>query len=162
MLWKLLKYDFRSMWKQFAVVWPAVLVIGLVNRFTLPWEVTGSSAMANDPGAVGVTTVILLFAGLLAMGVLALVFILQRFYKGLLGDEGYLMHTLPVKPWQLVASKLICAVTMLIISGAVALENGWWQDKDGFNSSSVLTNDTIEVLGTATTINSTLVNVRKA
>lgn len=49
-----------------------------------------------------------------------------------------------------------------IISGAVALENGWWQDKDGFNSSSVLTNDTIEVLGTATTINSTLVNVRKA
>ena len=120
MLWKLLKYDFRSMWKQFAVVWPAVLVIGLVNRFTLPWEVTGSSAMANVPGAVGVTTVILLFAGLLAMGVLALVFILQRFYKGLLGDEGYLMHTLPVKPWQLVASKLICAVAMLIISGAVA------------------------------------------
>lgn len=49
-----------------------------------------------------------------------------------------------------------------IISGAVALENGWWQDKEGFNSSSVLTNDTIEVLGTATTINSTLVNVRKA
>ena len=53
-------------------------------------------------------------------------------------------------------------VTDGIISGAISLENGWWQDKDGFVSSSVLTNDTIEVLGTATTINSTLVNVRKA
>lgn len=58
--------------------------------------------------------------------------------------------------------KALAVVGDGIISGAVALENGWWQDKEGFNSSSVLTNDTIEVLGTATTINSTLVNVRKA
>lgn len=54
-------------------------------------------------------------------------------------------------------------VTDGIRPGAVCLENGWWQDEEhGFTSSSVLTNDTIEVLGTATTICSTLVNVRKA
>jgi hypothetical protein len=35
-------------------------------------------------------------------------------------------------------------------------------NKNGFNSSSVLTNDKVEVLGTGTTICSTLVNVRKA
>ena len=121
MLAKLLKYDFRSMWKQFAVVWPVALVIGLVNRLTLPWEGSGVYTVAETPTAGGVTTVMLLVAVLMIMGVLALVFILQRFYKGLLGDEGYLMHTLPVKPWQLVTSKLICAVVVIIVSGIVAM-----------------------------------------
>lgn len=53
-------------------------------------------------------------------------------------------------------------VTRNIREGVVALENGWWFDTDGFTSSSVLTNDQIEVLGTGTCICSTLVNVRKA
>ena len=38
MLGKLLKYDFRAMWKQFSIVWPAALAIALINRFTLPWQ----------------------------------------------------------------------------------------------------------------------------
>ena len=35
MLFKLLKYDFRAMWKQFSLIWGAALVLALVNRFTL-------------------------------------------------------------------------------------------------------------------------------
>lgn len=31
------------------------------------------------------------------------------------------MHTLPVQPWQLVASKLLCALAVWVVSGAVAL-----------------------------------------
>lgn len=49
-----------------------------------------------------------------------------------------------------------------IREGTVALENGWWFDTDGFTTSSVLTNDAIEVLGSATCIGSTLVEVKKA
>lgn len=48
-----------------------------------------------------------------------MIFVIQRFYKGLLGDEGYLMHTLPVGPGQLVLSKLICAVVTSVVSMAV-------------------------------------------
>jgi len=29
MFWKLLKYDFRSMFKQFAFIWPAALALAL-------------------------------------------------------------------------------------------------------------------------------------
>lgn len=58
--------------------------------------------------------------------------------------------------------KAVAVVSDNIREGVVCLENGWWQDTDGFNSSSVLTNDTIEVLGSATTICSTLVSIRKA
>ena len=35
MFGKLLKYDFRSMFKQFAFVWPAALALALVNHFTI-------------------------------------------------------------------------------------------------------------------------------
>lgn len=38
MLWKLLKYDFRSMGKSFALIWPAALVLALINHFTLPYD----------------------------------------------------------------------------------------------------------------------------
>ena len=49
-----------------------------------------------------------------------------------------------------------------ILPGVLCLENGWWMGQNGFNSSSVLTNDTVEVLGTGTSICSTLVDVKKA
>ena len=32
MLGKLLKYDIRAMWKQFSIIWPAALIIALINR----------------------------------------------------------------------------------------------------------------------------------
>ena len=117
MLRKLLKYDFRSMWKQFAILWPAALALGLINRFTLPQADRANDALSS---LLTMVPILVFTAVMIAMGVIALLYVIQRFYRGLLGDEGYLMHTLPVKPWQLVASKLICAVTMLIISGAVA------------------------------------------
>lgn len=53
-------------------------------------------------------------------------------------------------------------VTDSIIEGAVSLENGWWHGVGGFSSSSVLTNDTVEALGNGTSINSTLVDARRA
>ncbi|MEA4932390.1 MAG: hypothetical protein VB071_02180 [Lawsonibacter sp.] len=121
MLWKLLKYDFRSIWRQFAIIWPAALVLALANRFTLPL------ADHNLPSSAGgnsilVTVTMSVFVGVLcAMVVVSMIFIIKRFYQGLLGDEGYLMHTLPVKTWQLVAAKLICAVVVTAINTVVAV-----------------------------------------
>lgn len=56
----------------------------------------------------------------------------------------------------------IAVVNDNILPGVVSLENGWWMGQNGFNSSSVLTNDAVEILGNGTAICSTLVEVRKA
>ena len=115
MLLKLLKYDFRAMWKQFSLIWGAALALALVNRFTL-FRDTASTIFSEDG--------VLMFAFMAviaAMFVIAVIFVVNRFSKGLLGDEGYLMHTLPVRPWQLVASKLICGVVTWVGCGVVAL-----------------------------------------
>lgn len=119
MLGKLLKYDFRSVSREFMLLWPAALVIGLVMRFTV---VSGADHTVMElPDLVNVLVILAYFAVMVAMFVIALLFIIQRFYKGLLGQEGYLMNTLPVRPWQLVASKLICAVVVTLVSCVVAV-----------------------------------------
>ena len=115
MLLKLLKYDFRAMWKQFSLIWGAALVLALVNRFVLFQDV--DSALLSQDGLF----MFAFMAVIVAMFVIAIIFVVNRFSKGLLGNEGYLMHTLPVRPWHLVASKLICSVVTWIVSGVVAI-----------------------------------------
>lgn len=115
MLFKLLKYDFRAMWKQFSLIWGAALALALVNRFTL-FQDTDNAILSEDG--------LFMFAFIcviVAMFVIAVIFVVNRFSKGLLGDEGYLMHTLPVRPWQLVLSKLICGTVTWVGCGVVAL-----------------------------------------
>lgn len=114
MLFKLLKYDFRAMWKQFSLIWGAALALALVNRFTL-FRDTANTIFSED----GVL-VFAFMAVIVAMFVIAVIFVVNRFSKGLLGNEGYLMFTLPVRPWQLVLSKLICGVVTWVGCGVVA------------------------------------------
>lgn len=117
MFGKLLKYDFRSMWKQFAFIWPAALALALLNRFTLS-GLDSSNAVGE---IVSGLAMFIYVAILVAMFIIVTIFTILRFYKGLLGDEGYLMHTLPVRPWQLIGSKLLCAVVTTAASVVVAL-----------------------------------------
>lgn len=117
MFGKLLKYDFRSMFKQFAFIWPAALALALVNHFT----VNGLDSTSTVGETTAGVSMLVYVAILMAMFIVALVFAIQRFFKGLLGDEGYLMHTLPVRPWQLIGAKLVCAVVTTFLSVVVAL-----------------------------------------
>lgn len=92
----------------------AALALALVNRFTL-FQDTDNAILSEDG--------LFMFAFIcviVAMFVIAVIFVVNRFSKGLLGDEGYLMHTLPVRPWQLVLSKLICGVVTWAGCGVVA------------------------------------------
>ena len=117
MFGKLLKYDFRSMLKQFAFIWPAALALAVINRFTL----SGLESTSATGETVAAVAMMVFVAIMIAMFVITLIFVIQRFYKGLLGDEGYLMHTLPVRPWALIGSKLVCAVVLTVVSTLVAV-----------------------------------------
>lgn len=61
------------------------------------------------------------FALFIAMIVATFIIVVARFYNGLLGQEGYLMHTLPVKPWQLITAKGIVATIVIIIGMIVSI-----------------------------------------
>lgn len=117
MLAKLLKYDFKAMFKIFLPLWGVLLVVSGINRLF-----SGAGLNAEEGlGLVNSLMVLLYVLLIMAVMVVTTVIIIARFYQGLLKDEGYLMFTIPVKPWQLVASKLISAMVISIISGVVAL-----------------------------------------
>lgn len=110
---KLLKYDLRANLKIFLFIWPAILVFGLLERVALMAELPVKISAIF----VNLTTVLFVLA-VIAACVFALVISVIRFYSGLLRDEGYLMFTLPVRPWQLVLSKLLTALLTLVVTWA--------------------------------------------
>lgn len=112
MLGKLLKYDFRAMFRVFLPLWGALLAVSFVNSFTLN---------SNRMGISGAVLFIAYIGIIIAIMTVTLVLVVQRFYNGLLKSEGYLMFTLPVRPWQLIASKGISAMVVTVLSVLMAI-----------------------------------------
>lgn len=120
MVGKLMGFEFRSSMKYLGAIWAALLVAsvlaGLSNRVFL--NSVDSEAIGNIIGVCITGLFVILF---IAMVVATIFVVVVRFYKGLLGEEGYLMHTLPVKEWQLITSKGLCALIIVVISILVGI-----------------------------------------
>ncbi|SET92762.1 hypothetical protein [Lacrimispora sphenoides] len=129
MFGKLCKYEFKSIGRTLVPIYLAIIAISILNAFM------GLGSLANGYynglmsglsfgrgllSLIQTLSIIAYFGVLVAMSVLTLIVVIQRFYKGLLCDEGYLMFTLPVKPWQLIAAKGVVAFVMSLASSLVA------------------------------------------
>ncbi len=115
MFGKLCKLELRYMMRNFLPLWGVALALALVNGLLLPatdWEDSGLL-----PGLMGEVLVCVM----IAMAVLCVVLIVQRFYHGLLKNEGYLMFTLPVKTGSLILSKGLAALLVMVVSGVVGV-----------------------------------------
>ena len=120
---KLMKYEFRSVFKQIGVIWAALPAVAILTSFTGWIYARSALAQENDQllGALLSRIPMFLYVGLfIALVVATLFVVVMRFYKGLLKEEGYLMHTLPVKEWQLIASKGVTATVTVLISMVLA------------------------------------------
>lgn len=122
MLGKLIRYDMKSMSRAFIPMWILAPVIALM----LSVSIRGTIAWANSPLAgnfmatgngMVMAVMMLLFTGvMIGLAVMTILFVIQRFWNGLLKDEGYLMFTLPVETWELITSKGITATVISLIS----------------------------------------------
>ena len=135
MIKKLCKYEFRSIGRTLIPIYIAVIAVSIITAISIGMNVNYANINYSSNSVQWAiemnvpyklqqvfTFVMSLtyFAVMVALFVLTFVIILQRFYKGLLCDEGYLMFTLPVKPWQLITSKGITAFVISILSGIVS------------------------------------------
>lgn len=116
MLGKLLKYELRPGARLLLPLYAIVIAMaGLTNlSFRL---VSENSAFHFVTGIITFGYVMLIFATF----VITLVFLVQRFYKSLLGDEGYLMFTLPVGVDAHIAVKLLSSIIWTLLGAAAAL-----------------------------------------
>lgn len=117
MLGKLLKYDLKAEYKTYGILYIVLILTSFLSLIT-------SKILDNYPKNIVVEAIQKLFiAGVSVLSfsifIITIVFSISRFYKNLLKDEGYLMHTLPVSTSQLILSKYIAFFIWSIAAAVV-------------------------------------------
>ena len=122
MLKKLLRYDFKAIFKHW---W-----IGALTTFILSFLGAGCGSVLESPkdlpesvnifATIGLVLIVLSF---FAFAIMTALLVYIRFFKHLFSDEGYLTFTLPVKRNQLIASKLIVGSIATISTAILTLIN---------------------------------------
>lgn len=115
---KLLKWEFRATSRQIV---PLYLVLGGMTVLGVLYLLLYGVLENSDTGkmVLGVLTPLALLTFIFtiaAVSVGTLGILLFRYYRNLIRDEGYLMHTLPVTPAKLVLSKFIAAYVWTMLS----------------------------------------------
>lgn len=113
MLGKLLKYELKATARIFIPIYIVLLSFSLINRLI-------SSLSVSGPQTPQIISMFLYGSIMVAMFVITFIMMLQRFYRNLLSDEGYLMFTLPAQTWKHIISKLLVAMLWIIGSGIAA------------------------------------------
>jgi hypothetical protein len=114
MLGKLLKYEIRATARIFLPLYAVLLVYAAIHKIISLL----SAPKITAPEAISTFIYVVL---IVAVFVVTLVVMIQRFYKNLLSDEGYLMFTLPVKPWKHIVSKLLISMLWTVVSAIVTI-----------------------------------------
>ena len=131
MLGKLMKYEFKATGKMFLLFYAGLIFMSILNMLILPWGPTGDIDFLNSTNLTGgsieiVTSVmqsllfIMYILAAIAVSIVTFVAIVIRFYK-LLGDEGYLMFTLPVKTSSHLVSKLLVSMVWFVSTSIVVV-----------------------------------------
>lgn len=144
---KLIKYELMATARLYLPLYLVMAVFALLGRLTLwrlPWQVVRKEDLSGwtnlsltitggGPGLMGqllgiLATFVMVLYVLVVLGALVVHFIitLQRFWKNLLGDEGYLMFTLPVTAgdilWAKAAAVFLWGIaTVLMVAAAVLI-----------------------------------------
>lgn len=116
MLAKLFKYEFKATSRLIVPMYLIMLFMSLINRFTFNIDKNGGAGevISQFLMLTYVTTIV-------AVLIVTVSYMIVRFYKNLLTDEGYLMFTLPVKSHQHITSKLMITIFWTIVSIAAVL-----------------------------------------
>ena len=117
MLRKLLKHEFRATGRVMLPLYLILLATAVGANFSTRGLLETDFQILDILGGL---LVVAFAVAIIAVCVMSMVVMVQRFYKNLLQDEGYVMMTLPVSTHQHIWSKLIVsavwfALTILIV-----------------------------------------------
>lgn len=119
MLKKLFVHEWRSFWRVPAAMCLFALAYALIGALTFQTDLWTSDywlvRLVLVFGSIGY------FILLIAPAIVLLIYTALRFYQNLFTDEGYLMHTLPVKKWELITAKGLVAVIWNVITTITTL-----------------------------------------
>ena len=106
MFGKLVKHEFHATARIIPFVYLVTIFLALVHVITAKLNL----------GAVSKVSLVLMVMMCFAQVAIAFVLVIWRYYKNLYSQEGYLTHTLPVHPSQLLWSKLLVGFVWTALS----------------------------------------------
>ncbi|MDO4266960.1 MAG: hypothetical protein Q4C73_00710 [Eubacteriales bacterium] len=118
---KLWKYEWTAMMRSMFPIYGAVLAVSAVYGFILQNSLVRRLLPISVLNYAEPVVIMIYAAAIGALVVFSILMTVQRFYKGLLKQEGYLMFTLPVRVRSLVLSKACVSLVMGVCSVAVAV-----------------------------------------
>ncbi len=116
MLTKLLKYDFKALFKSLIPIYLVAFLISLLTR-VFDFASTKVSLLDYPAGLIKGLTIIMI----IGIPIATFIFSIIKYYNNMVKDEGYLTHTLPVKKSSLVLSKLITSTVAMGVSILVSI-----------------------------------------
>lgn len=123
MLGKLLKYEMKATGRIILPFYGGLLGVTILFRV---FSVFNRSHRLRELSSIIEGLSIMVFVILMiSTFVVSFIIMLNRFYKNLFGDEGYLMHTLPVTPAKNIWAKALCSALWTVISVLVVSLTGF-------------------------------------
>ena len=121
-----MKYEFRATARLFLPMYLLLIVLAGINRLFLELSdnqmfhlFEGNRVLEELLNVMTFSVTMLYVFGVLALFILTFVIFIYRFYRNLLGDEGYLMMTLPVTAnqnlWAKLHTSVIWSVASLVV-----------------------------------------------
>lgn len=107
MLGKLLKHEFRATGRTMLPIYGAVAALAVLGNLSIRLIDAANSVFLR---LLFIVVIVFFVIGVIAAAVMTAVMMISRFYRNLLKEQGYLMHTLPVTVHGQIWSKLIVSL----------------------------------------------------
>lgn len=119
MLGKLLKHEWKAVWKVPTLLIGIVMLAGLIAGLTFAMPIWDSDWVGLPMS--GDMLIMTFFFGLSGVNIGIIIYFGVRYYRSMFTDEGYLTHTLPVSARELLLNKVITmsAWNLITMAGVI-------------------------------------------
>lgn len=114
MLGKLIKHELKAMLNKFSIIGIIFLIVAVIVRVMTLFQNQLEDSISFMMSFVFITSAFMI--GLVGLNFFALFISVSRFQKNLFGDEGYLMHTLPVPSYYHIITKFVSGLVTWIVA----------------------------------------------
>lgn len=114
MLGKLLKHEWKAVWKIPTILIGILLILAVIAGIPFIHPLWHSNIEGLE--VLSALMWMTFYIALIGINMGIIIFLAVRFYKSMFTDEGYLTHTLPVTSHQLLISKILPMIAWMILS----------------------------------------------
>ena len=131
MLGKLIKHEWKATWKFPALISLFIVVMTVLGVWSLKlpfWSKLTSASFDRFTfiDLLALAVLVMYFIYIVVAVYAVMIYFSVRFYKNMYTDEGYLTHTLPVKPSAHIFSKTMISGSWYLVSSMLMLVSLFW------------------------------------